>query len=57
MRHTRRMCARARKRVALIGALTVLLPVVVLLVSSALANARRWILMGMLAKSDLYWVR
>jgi len=49
MRHTRRTHADARKRVALIGALTVLLPVVVLVVSGALANGRRWIQMGMTA--------
>ena len=49
MRHTRRTYADARKRVALIGALSVLLPVVVLLVSGALANGRRWIQMGIMA--------
>ena len=49
MRHTRRAYADARKRAALIGALTVLLPVVVLVVSGALANGRRWIQMGVIA--------
>lgn len=40
MIHTRRTHAQARRRTALVGALTLLLPVVVLLVSGALARGR-----------------
>ena len=40
MRHTRRTHAQARRRAVLVGALTLLLPAVVLLVSEALARSR-----------------
>ncbi len=40
MLYTRRTHAQARRRAALAGALTLLLPVVVLLVSGALARGR-----------------
>ena len=40
MIHTRRTHAQTRRRAVLVGALTVLLPVVVLLVSGALAKGR-----------------
>ena len=40
MLYTRRTHAQARRRAALVGALTLLLPVVVLLVSGALARGR-----------------
>jgi hypothetical protein len=40
MLYTRHTHAKARRRAALVGALTLLLPVVVLLVSGALARGR-----------------
>ena len=43
LRFTRRTLERARARAALTGVLVVLLPLVVLLVSGALANGRHWI--------------